>query len=78
MYLWFFKICCLQGSVKCLMRVSISFKTLVGWSATEDWGSSHKDEQNISSLNEPTLFLMSAMKISMEVDLRIKAELRNS
>ena len=60
-----------------LMSVSIAFNTLVGWSATEDWGSSHKDEQNIS-LNEPTLFSMSAMKISMEVDLRVKAELRNS
>ena len=82
----FFKTCSLQSIDKVLneafnecfflKRVLISFKLLVGDS--QNWESSHIDEQNISSLNEQSLFSMSAMKISMKVDLRFKAALNDS
>ena len=67
-----------KGSVKCWTRVLISFKPLVEWSAIQNRGSSHIDEQNMSSLNEPSLFSTSVMKISMEVDLRDKVEVSDS
>ena len=57
------------------MRVLISFKPFIERSVIQNWGSSHIDKQDISSLNEPSLYWTSAMKISMEVDLRVKAEL---
>ena len=67
-----------KGLVKCQMRVLISFKPFIERSVIQNWGSSHIDKQDISSLNEPSLYWTSAMKISMEVDLRVKAELSDS
>ena len=70
----FFNTCSLQRIGK-ILNEDFNLLQTIEWLAVQNWGSSHKDEQNISSLNEPSLFLRSAIKISVEVDLRVKAEL---
>ena len=62
----FFNTCSLQRIGK-ILNEGFNLLQTIEWLAVQNWGSSHKDEQDILSLNEPSLFLRSAMKISEDI-----------